>query len=512
MNSSADNFATRAMGRLIEALLRPEAYPHATDELRAIETHISWVILTGQFAYKIKKPVDFGFVNFSGLDARRHFCQEELRLNRRAAPELYLDVVPIGMLAGEPRIGVEPAVEYAVRMHQFEPEFELDRLLESGRLRRQDLLDAAAAVARFQHALPPLPRLDAAQEFERVREHALDNLETIRATLECESSRGALLDHEAWVRDQLAVLEPVFRARAESGFVREGHGDLHLANIVRLKGRIVLFDCLEFDPGMRQLDVIDEASFLAMDLMARGQPGLAFIFLNAWLERTGDYGGLRVLRFYLHYRCLVRAKVACLGRSARANGKLFCKKTEYERYLGLARQLIEETRPGSKRPVLVMTHGFSGSGKTWASEKLISGMPGIRVSSDRERKRIHGVSALASSGSRPGGGIYDSATTKETYDRLLRSCRAGLKARFNMIADASFLRRSFRCRFIELAQVCDADPVILDCCASREVLRERLRRRMAEGRDVSEAGLEVLEQQLTHFDPLTEGERRICRD
>jgi aminoglycoside phosphotransferase family enzyme/predicted kinase len=473
-------------------------------KLELIETHISWIILTGEFAYKIKKPVDLGFVDFRSLARRKYFCEEELRLNLRTAADLYLDIVPIAATAQGLRIGQQPAIEYAVRMRQFPGDARLDRQLESGRLTVNDMLAAAQVIADFHGSLTARPLDHPADEIARISQFALDNFTQIRVALNNDHFHPLLAQLEAWARRQIALLEPAFKHRAAGGFVREGHGDLHLANMVRLEHRIVLFDCLEFDPGLRWLDLMNDIAFLVMDLMAHRREDLAYAFLNAYLEHSGDYPGLAVLRFYLVYRCLVRAKVAALQPSGKLAGAADNADDKTRRYLELARALVAP----SMTPRLVLMHGFSGAGKSWLSSRLMGGLGAIRVRSDLERKRLHGLAPAQDSGSGIETGLYNARATEQTYDLLARYCGTGLRAGFNMIADASFLRRRQRQRFADLAKHLQAELFILDCTAPPETLRERVQKRAADPQQVSEAGLAVLEHQLAQHDAFTHQEEQ----
>jgi aminoglycoside phosphotransferase family enzyme/predicted kinase len=485
---------------LIDRLLDPQAFPHPVEPPQIVETHISWVILTGEYAYKIKKPVNLGFLDFTSLERRKHYCEEELRLNRRTTPELYLGVVPIAETPAGPRVGEEPAVEYAVRMRQFPASARLDRQLESGRLRPQHLRTLAKTVADFHLSLPPLPVDDPVPMTARLTQFALDNFTAIRAAYGRNPVPPLLPQIEAWMRKQIERMAPVFANRALQGFIRECHGDLHLANTARLAERIILFDCLEFDADLRNIDLMNDAGFLVMDLMAHGRDDLAIVFLNDYLEHTGDYAGLAVIRFYLVYRCMVRAKVAAMQPEA-ING--VGKHTL--RYLQLANRLAIRSRP----PRLLIMHGFSGVGKTWLGDRLISAMPAIRVRSDLERKRLHGLQALDRSDSGLATGLYASEVTDRTYQHLADCCEAILRARFDVIADATFLRHWQRSLLVGRARHARAVPVILDCTASIATLRQRIRRRLEDPCRVSEAGEEVLDYQLSHHEKLVPEECRI---
>jgi aminoglycoside phosphotransferase family enzyme/predicted kinase len=478
---------------LPEALRDPRCYGSGVDEVRLAETHISWVFLTGRFAYKVKKPVRLPFVDFSTLRLRKRFCDEELRVNRRFAPELYLRVVPIGGTLAAPRVGRKPAFEYAVKMREFPADARLDRRLAANAVPRSALGDFGARLAELH---PKLPRVRAAAAGE-IGASALRNVDELRAALRGRHEQ-ALATLHSWTKRQRAALEPLFAQRSAAGSLRECHGDLHLQNLLWRNGEIVAFDALEFDRKLRDIDVVSEIAFLAMDLHAHDRADLACEFLNRYLEVGGDYCGIDVLPFYLVYRALVRAKVAAIKQAqSAADGH------DAERYLQTALELA--TR---KRPLLVITHGFSGSGKTTVTDELVSRLPAIRARSDLERKRLAGLAPSARSGSGLGTGLYAAAASRSTYaaladiaDRLLRNGQ-------NALIDATFLRRAERLDFRQVAAVNAARFAILDCAAPPDELRRRILSRARKGRDASEADLKVLEQQFRTAEPLDPAERR----
>lgn len=492
----------------IRGLLEADAYPHAVGKIQLIETHISWVFLTGEYAYKIKKPVNLGFLDFSTLEARKFFCEEELRLNKRTSESFYLEAVPIGIVNGRPVIGRQPAVEYAVRMRQFAPDARLDRQLAAGKVSASDLRDLATQLADFYRRAPVATEKDPEMAAKRASEPALHNFGHIQGDHISRESRLRLDAVETWTRAQAVALEPVFRQRAANGYVRECHGDLHLANLFAWQGRIYPFDCLEFNPDLRWIDQASDISFLVMDLMARGRTDLAYIFLNTWLEESGDYGALAVLRFYLVYRSMVRLKVAAIQTRLLHEDAQGEHAIKARLYLDLARHLMDQPA----HPRLVIMHGLSASGKTHASTGLVPVMPAIRLRSDLERKRLHGLSRHHHQTSGIDGGPYSEAGTEATYGKLLADCETGLRAGFNMVADATFGRRPWRSRFIDMARKIGAEPVIMVCSAPLETLRQRIRERAAEGQDESEATLEVLERQVENFEPLDEDERLVATE
>ena len=398
------------------ALRDPHRYPHPVERVELLETHISWVLLTGRYAYKLKKPVSLGFLDFSTLEARRTACEEELRLNRRTAPDLYLEVVPVTGTEAEPRLGGEGrAIDYAVKMREFPQDALLDRVAARGELRLELMDDLAAEVAAF-HA--QIARAAPGSEFGSpadVIAQARQNFDQLRALGPDRESAAALQRLAEWTEREFARRAPAFAARRDAGFVRECHGDLHLRNLLLLDGRIVPFDCIEFNAHFRWIDVMSEVAFLVMDLVDHGFATHAARFLDAYLEGTGDYAGLGCLRFYLVYRAMVRAKVAWMRghqlpagtpERGRAEG-------EFRDYLRLAERFV-----ALERRALILTRGLSGSGKTVFSGLLVEEIGAIRVRSDVERKRLHGLAAAERTGAAVGGGIYGPDATRRTYARL----------------------------------------------------------------------------------------------
>ena len=485
---------------LIARLLDPAAYPHPVEKVTCVETHISWVLLTGTYAYKVKKPVALGFLDFSTLALRHAACLEELRLNRRLAPQLYVDVVPITGPAERAVVqGQGEPVEYAVRMLEFPQADQLDRLLEAERLTEADIVRAAQRIARFHDEEL---RVDPASDYgspHAIRHTVEETLRGLVPLVTDAAQREAVEVLAAWSRGRLDALAATFAARREHGDVRECHGDMHLGNLVRLGDEVVPFDCIEFNAELRWIDVISDIAFLMMDLLYRKKDRLAYCLINEYLETRGDYAGIAVLRFYLVCRALVRALVALLRRkqlppeaaaAAAAAG-------DAEAHLRLARQLA-----APPAPVLLLMHGLSGSGKTCVSGELMQRWPAIRVRSDVERKRLLGLAADQSTQSGFGAGAYSPETNAATYQRLIDAAETGLAAGFSMIVDAASLQRRQRERFRALAAERGVSFVIVSCVAPELELRRRLRERSAHGADASEADGAVLDEQLRRAEPL----------
>jgi hypothetical protein len=493
---------------LVAALRAPGRYPHPVERVALLETHISWIFLTGRYAYKLKKPLALGFLDFSTLAARRRACEDELRLNRRTAPELYLEVVPVTGTADEPRVGgAGPAIEYAVKMSEFPQEALLDHVAARGELAAAQMDELAATVASFHAQVDRAgPETDYGTEG-AVIGPARQNFTQLRPLVADPESAAALRRLADWTEREFARCRDAVVARRRDGFVRECHGDLHLRNLVLLDGRIVPFDALEFNAELRWIDVAAEVAFVVMDLVDHGLAAHAWRFLDAYLAETGDYAGLAVLRFYLVYRAMVRAKIACLRAQqlAEGAGERAEALAEFRGYLGLAAAFA-----ALDRRALIVTRGLSGSGKTVFAGLLTETLGAIRARSDVERKRLHGLAARAGSGAGLGEGIYAPEATQRTYARLLEVARTVLEAGFPAVVDATFLARADRDAFRALARAEGVPFAIAACEAPARVLRERIGARARGGADASEATLAVLDRQLAAADPLAAEERTFA--
>lgn len=493
-----------AASPVVAALLRPESYPHPAENIEMLETHISWVVLAGAYAYKVKKPVDLGFLDFTTLEKRRHFCEEELRLNRRLAPQLYVDVVEIRGSSDAPRIaGPGPVLEYALRMRRFPQEALASRILADGRLTRELVERLAVRIAQFHASLSPAPAELAYGTTASVLRDARQNFDQIAAMLPDPSGGDALSKMRDWTEREFMLRYSDIRERRAAGMTRECHGDLHLRNIVLIDGELVPFDCIEFNAGLRWIDVMSEVAFLFVDLMDRGADGLAWRFLNAYLEANGVYSGLSVLRFYVVYRAMVRAKIHLI-RSNQQNldrAEASRLRNVYHSYLTLAQCCTTLGRPG-----ILLMHGFSGCGKSTIALSLARELGALRIRSDVERKRLYGLAPLARSHSAVSSGLYGQDATQATYARLAEAARVVVTSGYTAIVDAAFLLRAQRAELREVAASAGVPIALIDIRAPQALLRARLTARAANARDPSEANLTVLEHQIAIAEAIADEE------
>jgi aminoglycoside phosphotransferase family enzyme/predicted kinase len=437
------------------------------------------------------------FLDFSRLPERRRCCAEELRLNRRFAPDLYLDVVEVHEGAGGPTFnGPGEVVDVAVRMRRFPDGALWSERLAAGTLAPAQIDAFAQRLAELHAnapAAPPGSRFGSPAVHARITDDlvaAIDAGGAVQALAEWSRVR-------AWLRDEVARLAPHWRHRQDARAVRECHGDLHLDNVLQQGAEAVAFDALEFADELRWIDPLDDLAFLVMDLLAHDRLDLGFRLLNAYLEASGDYEGLPALRFFLVSRALVRAQVVTLrstdvGSGGRDDAALG--------YLRLAAALVR-----GHDPRLAITCGLPGSGKTFVSQSLAETIGAVRVRSDVERKRLFGVAPLQSSRERAEH-IYDDAATERTYARLLAVARTALGAGWPTLVDAAFLRRGERARFAALAAAGGVPFAILHCHGETALLRQRIVARHARADDASEADIGVLERLTKAAEPLDAAE------
>jgi aminoglycoside phosphotransferase family enzyme/predicted kinase len=497
-------FGVASRDALIESLLDPAAYTHWVEEpVELHETHISWVLLAGKFAYKIKKPITTEFLDYGSLSKRHHACCEELRLGTRYVHGLYVDVVPITFEDGHVRMdGDTEPIEFAVRMMRFKDEALLEERLAMGAVTTDQMTQLANTIACFHDSEAKRSR-SSSLGTAKILEYAEQNIDLL---LTEPLLRHHPLIHELanWTTNQFESFHPHFVSRDLGGFIRECHGDLHCGNIVYWNDRWVPFDGIEFNSEYSWIDVISDVAFLVMDLEKRGYSELSAAFLNAYLEHTGDYQSLSVLRWYLVYRALVRAKVSVLrSRQEYQVQRLSISQMEPAmEYIRLGKRMVTP-----ERRVLWITHGVSGSGKTTGSQRVVEREGAIRIRSDVERKRLFKTSKGNGATAAESSGMYSTTATSATYQRLYEVARGVLQAGFGVIVDATFLKAEDRLRFRRLAESEHADFRILDFQADKETLERRLTHRRLSGEDASDATLDILESQLQYQEPLTPEEQ-----
>lgn len=491
---------------LIAALQNPTLYPHAVEGFEVIETHISWVLLTGPYAYKIKKPMNFGFLDFSELSARGHFCAEELRLNQRLTEDLYLEVLPITGSPEAPLLGGsgEP-IEYALKMRQFPQSHLLSTLQANGELTSSHIDELATQIAEFHQHAPKVADQHPSGTPAVVMEPVLQNFEQIRPFLKDKPDLIQLDALQAWAEASYERLQPLLLERKRDGFIRECHGDIHLGNATIIDGKVVIFDCIEFNEPFRFTDVYADVGFLAMDLEDRGLKSLARRFISQYLERTGDYAGLELLNFYKAYRALVRAKIALFSMPAEADGvQRATALRSYRNYANLA-----ESYSAIPSRFLAITSGVSAVGKSHVAMRMVEALGAVRLRSDVERKRLLGEQPAANASLN--AGIYSEDASAATYQRLHSLANVVLHAGLPVVIDATYLKHAQRSAAAQVAETTGVPFLILDCNAPAAVIESWLAQRQAEGNDPSDATLAVIQAQQAGREALTAAESLLTK-
>ncbi len=474
----------------------------ADGDTQLIQTHISTIILSGELVYKLKKPVDFGFLDYSTLDKRHKNCLEEVRINEGFAPKLYLGIIPITGSIEDPRIDGEGRVlDYAVKMRRFDQSDQLDNIVEQEGLEIKSMDKIAKVIAHFHEESVPVDAASDYGEPQRVLAPMLENFDLLQRVASEHAFDSELASVIAWTYRQFEKLKPLLQYRKKEGFVRECHGDMHLHNMALHEGKLILFDAIEFNTYLKHIDVISDLAFLLMDLEYRGLICHSRRLLNHYLELTGDYEGVALLDFYKTYRAMVRAKVAALRVAQEMEpDERRAVMGEVIRYIDLALSYTEE-----KEAFLAIMHGFSGSGKSTCALMMVEEYGALRIRSDVERIRMFersGENGLEE-------GIYTPDATKATYERLLELAISVYEGGYPVIVDATFLKQWQRRLFLELSSEVEIPFLILDLQCDTEIMRNRIEERSGTGIDISEADLDVLEKQMQTAEPLSNREMEI---
>lgn len=510
------------LNTLISTLLTGAHFKHACGDISLIETHISWVILTGDYAYKIKKPVNFGFLDFTTLAQRKRYCEAELQLNQRSAPELYCGLVPISGSAEIPLLNDASApFEYAICMKQFEAG-QLFTELGTERALSNDMVDELAEKVASFHAEVECAGSDSRfGQPEQVYAPMRQNFEQIDELLGGELIRAFCQTHHkvakldalgqqlkqlaAWTESSYQRFVPELIQRQAQGWVRNCHGDMHLGNITLFSGSVTLFDCIEFNEDFRWIDVISDIAFLVMDFEVSGLPHLGNRFINHYLETSGDYEGLKLLSFYKVYRAMVRAKIALLtliDPHANDDTRLQMLKSCQD-YVNLA-----ETYTHLPNRLVLTMHGISGTGKSTVSQRLVDHLGAIRVRSDVERKRLFAFDPHAHPDEAMAAKMYSDEVTHQTYERLAQLCQVVLDSGLSVIVDATNLKAWQRQCIQDVADSRGVPLCIAYCKASMTVIKAWLKKRMQEDHDASDANLDVARKQILTRDELSAQEQQ----
>lgn len=471
-------------------MLNPTFYPIPPTTVTHLETHISHVFLVGSLVYKIKKPVRLSFLDFSTVGRRRHYLEEELRLNRRLAPSVYLGVLPIMLDNSEWRLNgrTEPA-EYTLVMRRLPARQMLPCLLETGRITIPMMRELAKLLAGFHARAATLRKVDAKAYLSDIEARWNENLCWLEPYVGPDEREACRLIKSFGER-YLTTCGDLLVRRAEEGWVRDVHGDLHAEHICFAPEGIQIFDCIEFDARLRRCDLASEIAFLSMDLRVRDGESLVEPFLAFYQKQIGDEEMGRLLPFFECYRALVRTKVHILRSNTWSD--------DAARYFHLARQLAWKPL----KPFLVIVCGLTGSGKSTLARTLSDRIGLAVINSDVVRKRLARISTHQLVGVNQG--IYSEAMTRKTYTDMAREAETQVANGNGAILDATFMRREQREKLVRLAAKYGVPLLVVHCAAAEAIIEERIRKRTEQGTDISDGRWEIYVAQKSAAEPIDE--------
>ena len=487
----------------LAGLRSPDAYSHPTGEIGLIQTHISFLLFAGDFVYKVKKPLDLGFLNFTTLELRRHFCEEEVRLNRRLCADTYLGVVPIVVRAEGVRVdGDGEAVEYAVRMRRLPEQGMMTPLLERDGVSAAMVRAVAERMAAFHANSERSEAIDALGGLDTAMANWRENFEQTESFIGRTISQEQFDDVRAFIERVGDEDGELFHARVREGRARDGHGDLRADAVCFKDTGVCIFDCIEFNERFRYSDVAADIAFLAMDLEDRGRGDLSDELMGGYLAASLDSTLPLLLPFYKCYRAYVRGKVdgfqldqpeVDAAQKERATESA-------QRSFALAHRYATQTQT----PALIITVGASGSGKSYLANALAAHLGAAIFSSDVVRKQLLGIDPMERRVEPLDSGIYDPESTERTYEALLAEARRWLERGKPVVLDASYLQRASRQAAQRLAGEMGVRFLALACEADESLVRERLSQREGEERSASDGRWEIYEAQQKRREAIDE--------
>jgi aminoglycoside phosphotransferase family enzyme/predicted kinase len=487
---------------LIETLLDPICYPDKPATIELVQTHISYLFLTPHHVYKVKKPVDFGFLDFTSLDKRKHFCRQEVDLNRRLSPEVYLDVVEINQKGEKITFGGPGnTIEFAVKMKRLPEEKMMDRLIERGLITEKMVEMTAKRIAIFHKSAATNDTISSFGAPHIIEKNTDENFSQTKAYVGRTITREWYEDIKAFTRDFLNSKWPLFIKRMKEGKVKDCHGDLHSEHVCLTDG-VVIFDCIEFNKRFRYSDIIADLAFLAMDLDFHHRPDLSKLLCETYNKELNNDDFQELLSFYKIYRAYVRGKVESFELDEPEVSQEE-KERAYKRSRRFFRLAHEFTKGGMK-PLIFIVCGIAGSGKSTVAQTLASRTGAHVVSSDILRKEIGGISTLEHRFEEFGKGIYSKELTEKTYREILRRGREHLRKRESVIIDATFSQREQRKAVLELSEKFRVDPLFIECTCAEDVIRERFLKRAEDEMATSDARWEIFPSMKKNYQKIEE--------
>ena len=484
---------------LVRALLEPEAYPETPGKIELVQTQMSFVFLTDEFVYKVKKAVNLGYLDYTTEEKRQFYCQREVELNRRLCPEVYLGVVPVTRDKGTILVaGKGEVIEHAVKMRRLPQEAMMDVLLASNRVSPQMITSVAQKLVAFHQQAETNANISAFGDIKAITQNTEENFSQTQKYISTTISRDKyqhIKDYtDSFVEDKV----PLFHKRIADGRIRDCHGDLHAAHVCFTNG-ICIYDCIEFNDRFRYCDVASEVAFLAMDLDHYGRADLSRSLVNAYVDRSQDRELPELLGFYKCYRAYVRGKVESFKLD-----DPYIAPTEKRHTLEIATSYFDLAHAYTRsRPMLFITTGLVGTGKTTLAQALAKRLGLAVISSDVTRKQLARIPITEHRFEEFDSGIYSPEFSRKTYDKMFSEAKHILSDGVSVILDASFTKAEERLKAKRLANEMGADFFIIECTLDEESIRKRLAQRR-EQETTSDGRWEIYAPQKRAFAPVVE--------
>jgi aminoglycoside phosphotransferase family enzyme/predicted kinase len=503
-------------GILFDHLKNPKFFGANVHSVQLLQTHISYVALTGSYAYKVKKPVNFGFLDFSTLDKRKFFCEEELRLNKRLCPEMYLEVLPITKKDNTLKLGGDgPIVEYALKMKEFPQESIMTYMLEQGDISEETIDHLCKILVDFYTSQEPTAEVKKYGELPAVKQNIDENFEQTKPMIDITVPKETFWGIKNAVTKFFERNKEVFGQRMKEGRIYDCHGDLHSGNIAITGDHIHIFDCIEFNDRFRYCDVASDIGFLAMDLDYMNYPYLSSYLIERYVEKSHDTTIYSVLNFYKSYRAFVRGKVHGFQLNdphidpAKKNSLVANAKKYFALSLYYAWLFLRDTQ--KQKPLIFIVAGLSGTGKSTVARKIAVDYHGGQINTDVVRKEVAGINKYERHHDRFNTGLYDPKKVDDTYEQVMLCASSWLKKGENVVLDATFQKKKYRDMAHHLAGKHHAVLITVQCVCPDAVVQKRLQERLLK-KSVSDGRWEIYLAQKSIFEPFTSEEDCLVMD
>jgi len=502
--------------KIVECLKNPKFYGSHVESVEILQTHISYVFLTGTFAYKVKKPVNFGFLDFSTLDKRKFFCEEEIRLNRRLCPEIYLDVLPVTEKDDTLELdGCGKVVEYVLKMKEFPQEQIMTNLLKQGKIDEETVDRLCTILVDFYNSQTPSEDITKYGELRAVKQNIDENFEQTKSVIDVTIPKDTYEYLKEANTKFFESKKETFTNRMNESRIHDCHGDLHSGNIVVADDKIHIFDCIEFNKRFRFCDVASDIGFLAMDLDYLNHPYLSSYLIQKYVEKSNDTGIFDVLNFYKSYRAYVRGKVNGFQLSdpnidqTKKNNIIETAKKYFDLSQYYASLFSLDLH--STKPLLFLVNGITGTGKSTVALKIAVDYHAHQINTDVVRKELAGIDKFERHHDKLNTGLYDPKNVDFTYEKVMEKASNLLKKGENVVLDATFQKRKYREMAQHIAAKNHANLVIIQCTCPDEVVKKRLEQRLKK-KSVSDGRWEIYIQQKKTFEPFDPDEKHIEMD